>query len=187
LSLRDRWQRDVGDDETVAMFDSRLDSVAEHTASLLRDHAATVAVAEGSCGGLISASLLAVPGASAYYSGGLVIYTLAASQSFLAGAVPTPPGLRGATEEFALYLARSASKRLGATWGVGEGGAAGPTGNRYGDPPGHAWVAVAGLAEASSHVLTGSADRRDNMITFAVAALRLLSAQLESTPAVSPS
>jgi PncC family amidohydrolase len=163
------------------MFDNRLDSVAEHAASLLKDHGATVAVAEGSCGGLISASLLGVPGASAYYAGGVIIYTMAASQALLAGAVPTPPGLRGATEEFALYLARSASTRLGATWGVGEGGAAGPTGNRYGDPPGHAWVAVAGPAEASSHVLTGSADRRDNMIAFAVAALSLLGAQLEST------
>lgn len=167
------------------MFDNRLDSVAEHTASLLKDHAATVAVAEGSCGGLISASLLAVPGASAYYAGGVVIYTMAARQTFLADAVSTPPGLRGATEEFALYLARSASKKLGATWGVGEGGAAGPAGNRYGDPPGHAWVAVAGPAEASSHVLTGSTDRQANMISFAAAALTLLSAQLESTPPAS--
>jgi PncC family amidohydrolase len=152
---------------------------------LLKDHATTVAVAEGSCGGLISASLLAVPGASSYYAGGVVVYTMAARQAFLASAVPMPPGLRGATEEFALYVARSASTKLGATWGVGEGGASGPTGNRYGDPPGHAWVAVAGPAEASSHVLTGSADRRDNMINFAVAALSLLVAQLESTPPVS--
>lgn len=167
------------------MFDRRLDSVAERTASLLKERAATVAVAEGSCGGLISASLLAIPGASAYYAGGSIIYTLAASQALLAGAVPVPPGLRGATEEFALYLARSASTKLRATWGIGEGGAAGPTGNRYGDPPGHAWVAVAGPAEATTHVLTGSADRRDNMIAFAVAALSLLSAQLESTPPAS--
>lgn len=169
------------------MFDNRLDSVADHAASLLKDHAATVAVAEGSCGGLISASLLAVPGASAYYGGGCTIYTMVASQALLAGAIPTPPNLRGATEEFALYLARSASTKLGTTWGIGEGGAAGPTGNRYGDPAGHAWVAVAGPAEASSHVLTGSADRRDNMIAFATAALSLLCAQLESTPPASRS
>lgn len=177
----------VDDGETVAMFDNQLDSVAERTASLLKVHAATVAVAEGSCGGLISASLLAVPGASAYYTGGCIIYTMAASQAFLAGTIPTPAGLRGATEEFALYLARSASTKLGATWGIGEGGAAGPTGNRYGDPAGHAWVAVAGPAEATSHVLTGSSDRQDNMVAFAVAALGLLSAQLESTPPASRS
>jgi nicotinamide-nucleotide amidase len=169
------------------MFNDRLDSVAERVASLLKDHAATVAVAEGSGGGLISASLLAVPGASAYYAGGVVIYTMGARQALLADAVPIPPGLRGATEEFALYLARSASTKLGATWGVGEGGAAGPTGNRYGDPAGHAWVAVVGPAEASSHVLTGSADRRDNMVSFATAALTLLADQLEATPPASRS
>ena len=104
----------------------------------------TVGVAEGSCGGLVSAALLAVPGASAYYAGGAVIYTLAANRAFLEGAIPTPPGLRGATEGFAAYLAASAVARLGSTWGIGEGGAAGPSGNRYGDPAGHAWLAVAG-------------------------------------------
>ena len=87
----------------------------------------TVGVAEGSCGGLVSAALLAVPGASGYYAGGAVIYTLAANRAFLEGAIPTPPGLRGATEGFAAYLARSAVARLGSTWGIGEGGAAGPT------------------------------------------------------------
>ena len=141
----------------------------------------TVGVAEGSCGGLVSAALLAVPGASAYYAGGAVIYTLAASRAFVAGAIPTPPGLRGATEDFARYLAASAVARLGATWGIGEGGAAGPTGNRYGDPAGHAWVAVAGPTEATRHVLTGSADRLANMTAFAVAALDLLAQQLDGS------
>jgi nicotinamide-nucleotide amidase len=148
----------------------------------LRARSETVAVAEGSCGGLVSASLLAVPGASAYYAGGAVIYTLAASRAFLAGAVPTPPGLRGATQDFALYLARSAAVRLGATWGIGEGGAAGPTGNRYGDPAGHAWVAIAGPSEQTRHVLTGSADREGNMVTFAIAALDLLAGALAAAP-----
>ena len=87
------------------------------------------------------------PGASAYYAGGAVIYTLAANRAFLEGAIPTPPGLRGATEGFAAYLAASAVARLGSTWGIGEGGAAGPSGNRYGDPAGHAWLAVAGPAD----------------------------------------
>jgi nicotinamide mononucleotide (NMN) deamidase PncC len=136
-------------------------------------------VAEGSCGGLVSAALLAVPGASAYYLGGAVIYTAAASRAFVAGAVPTPPGLRGATEAFAQYLARSVAGKLGATWGVGEGGAAGPAGNPYGDPAGHAWVAVSGPREATRHVLTGSSDRPGNMAAFAAAALTLLVDQLE--------
>ena len=162
------------------MPDHSLPQLAEQAAGLLTSRGETVAVAEGSCGGLVSAALLAVPGASAYYAGGAVIYTLAANRAFLEGAVPAPPGLRGATEAFALHLARSVLVRLGATWGIGEGGAAGPTGNRYGDPAGHAWVAVAGPTEATHHVLTGSADRRSNMEAFAAAALRLFVEELEA-------
>ena len=108
-----------------------------------------------------------------------MIYTLAAGRAFMAGAVPTPDGLRGATEAFAIYLAQSAAAKLDATWAIGEGGAAGPTGNRYGDPAGHAWVAVAGHTEATRHILTGSDDRAANMVAFATAALELLVQQLE--------
>jgi nicotinamide-nucleotide amidase len=160
------------------MLDTQLTTMAEQVAETLRRRGETVAVAEGACGGLISAALLSVPGASAYYSGGAVIYTLAASRAFVAGAVPTPPGLRGATEDFAVYLARSARKKLDAAWGIGEGGAAGPSGNAYGDPAGHAWVAVSGPTEATRHVLTGSDRRLDNMIAFAGAALELFADRL---------
>lgn len=139
----------------------------------------TVAVAEGAAGGLLSAALLAVPGASAYYAGGAVIYTPSASRSFMVGSVPVPPGMRGATEEFALWLARSVRGRLETTWGIGEGGAAGPSGNPYGDPPGHAWVAVSGPVERTRHVLTGSDDRPANMAAFATAALSLLAECIE--------
>ncbi|HEU4840433.1 MAG TPA: CinA family protein [Ilumatobacteraceae bacterium] len=159
-------------------MDNELLAMGERVGQALLARGETVGVAEGSCGGLVSAALLAVPGASGYYAGGAVIYTLAANRAFLEGAIPTPAGLRGATEGFAAYLARSAVARLGSTWGIGEGGAAGPTGNRYGDPAGHAWVAVAGPDDATRHVLTGSADRLANMTAFAVAALGLLAAQL---------
>jgi nicotinamide-nucleotide amidase len=153
--------------------------LGQRIGSLLRARRETVAVAEGAAGGLISAALLSVPGASTFYLGGAVVYTGAAVRAFVAGAVPAPPELRGASEPWALHLARSAVARLGATWGIGEGGAAGPTGNRYGDPPGHAWVAVAGASEATGHVLTGDDDRAANMVAFACAALELLATQLE--------
>lgn len=145
---------------------------------LLLDRGETVAVAEGSCGGLISAALLAVPGASAYYVGGSVIYTPAALDGMLAGRVDRPPRLRGASEPWATHLARSARAHLDSTWGIGEGGASGPAGNRYGDPAGHAWVAVSGPTEATRHVLTGDDDRVANMVAFAVAALDLLAREL---------
>jgi PncC family amidohydrolase len=160
------------------LLDPTLSAKATEAATRLRRRGETISVAEGSCGGLISASLLALPGASAYYVGGAVVYTAAASRSFFRGAVPAPPGMRGATEEFAHYLAASAVVRLGSTWGIGEGGAAGPSGNPYGDPAGHAWVAVAGPTEATRHVLTGSSDREANMVSFAIAALTLLVEEL---------
>lgn len=151
---------------------------AERVASLLERRGETVGVAEGSCGGLVSAALLAVPGASAYFVGGAVIYTFAAKAALLGDVIETPPGLRGATEEFARYLAEAIRVRLGTTWGIGEGGAAGPA-NRYGDPAGHAWLAVSGPVSQTLHLLTGSDDRGANMQAFAAAALELLATVLD--------
>ena len=156
------------------MFDTQLTALAESAARKLRERRETIAVAESSCGGLISASLLSIPGASAYYVGGTVTYTRAAHQAFLAGAVAVPPNVRGETEEFAVYLAQSAAAKLATTWAIGESGAAGPSGSPYGDPAGHVWVAVSGRANLTRHLLTGSDDRSANMVAFATAALGLL-------------
>ncbi len=136
-------------------------------------------MAESSCGGLISASLLSIPGASAYFVGGTVTYTRVANQAYLAGAVAAPPGLQAETEAYALYLAHAAAAKLETTWAIGESGAAGPSGSRYGDPAGHVWVAVSGKADSTRHLLTGSQDRTANMVAFAATALRLLIECLE--------
>ncbi len=148
---------------------------------LLRERGHSVAVGEGSCGGLISAALLAVPGASDYYLGGAVIYTGKALDGLVSGRVERPDGLRGASESWAAHLAEASRIHVGATWAIGEGGAAGPSGNRYGDPAGHAWVAVAGPEPATRHVLTGDDDRQANMVAFAVAALELLAGCVAAT------
>ena len=131
-------------------LDPDLIALGQRAGALLRARRETIGVAEGAAGGLVSAALLSVPGASTFYLGGAVVYTGAALRAFVAGAVPAPPELRGASEAWALHLARSAAAKLDASWGIGEGGAAGPTGNRYGDPPGHAWVAVAGRARGDA-------------------------------------
>jgi PncC family amidohydrolase len=156
------------------MFDTQLTALADSVARKLRERQETIAVAESSCGGLISASLLSIPGASAYYVGGTVTYTRVANQAFLAGAVAVPAGLQAETEEYALYLAHAAAAKLETTWAIGESGAAGPSGSRYGDPAGHVWVAVTGAADSTRHLLTGSEDRSANMVAFAAAALGLL-------------
>lgn len=147
---------------------------AERVAVLLRKRKETVAVAESSAGGLISAALLAVPGASDYYIGGTVIYTGKAWYSLRDFHKELLGGFRSATEDNALIRARIARDRFGASWGVGETGATGPAGNRYGDPPGHVCLAVCGANERAVTLNTGSSDRLGNMHAFAAAALKLL-------------
>lgn len=162
---------------------SELLDLGARCGQLLKANEQTVGVAEGAAGGLISAALLAAPGASAYYIGGTVIYTKKSLDAFLTGMTERPKRLRGASEPWALHLAKAAQLHMGASWGIGEGGAAGPSGNAYGDPSGHAWVAVSGPAEATRNVLTGQDDRSLNMVLFAVAALELLAEQVEASVA----
>ncbi|MBI3044798.1 MAG: CinA family protein [Betaproteobacteria bacterium] len=153
--------------------------IAEKIAAALKARGQTVAVAESSAGGLISAALLAVPGASAYFIGGSVLYTRKSILALKDTHEEMFAGIRGATEPWALLLARTVRGRCSADWGVGESGAAGPAGNRYGDPPGHACVAVTGGVERAIVVKTGSGDRIANMYAFATAALSLLAESLE--------
>lgn len=163
------------------MSTPEITSVAQRIGGCLRERGETVAVAEGSAGGLISAALLSIPGASAYYLGGTVIYTAAASRAWMVGEVDVPVGMRGATEAFAGWLAKSVRAKVDSTWGLGEAGAAGPP-NPYGDPSGHSWLAVAGpsTGTVTRNVLTGLDDRSLNMTAFTVAALSLFAEVLEA-------
>lgn len=152
--------------------------LAEKLGARLKARGETISVAESSAGGLISAALLAVPGASAYYLGGAVVYTRQ-SRELLLGIPPSAlEGMRPATEPYALLLARAVREKFSASWGIGETGATGPTGNRYGDPAGHACIAVVGPSERVITVATGVSDRVANMRAFARAALVLLAERL---------
>ncbi len=153
--------------------------LAARAGALLKTRGETIAIAESSAGGLIAASLLAVPGASSYFLGGGVVYTKQARLALLGIDAAAMAAMRPSTEPYALLLARTVRERFGATWGVGETGATGPTGNRYGDAAGHACIAVAGPAEKVITLATGSSDRTANMREFAAASLKLLSAALE--------
>lgn len=149
-------------------------SMAAALGALLKERKQTVAVAESSAGGLIAATLLAVPGASAYFLGGGVIYTQAARRELLRIGDDAMNGIRSSTEAYARLKARAVRALLGATWGLAETGASGPTGNRYGDAAGHACIAVAGPIERVMTMETGDADRERNMWAFTRAALKLL-------------
>ena len=151
-----------------------LDALAGALGAALKARGETVAVAESSSGGLISAALLSVAGASAYYLGGAVVYTGKARMVLMDLPREAVAGMRSASEPYAMLLARTARERFGATWGLSETGAAGPTGNGYGDAAGHTCIAVSGPVEMAMTIETGESDRAANMVAFSAAALEML-------------
>ena len=148
-----------------------LSEMAAELGALLKARGEQVAVSESSTGGLVSAALLAVPGASAYFLGGGVIYTGPARAALLGLAPRLPAAIRSASQPYAALCAGTIREHLDATWGLAETGAAGPSGNRYGDAAGHCCIAVAGPVEGVLTMETASDDREANMWRFAQAAL----------------
>jgi nicotinamide-nucleotide amidase len=149
-------------------------AVAEKIAAKLIERRQTITVAESSTGGLISAALLAVPGASAYFLGSAVIYTRDARRILMDIPDEAMKGIRSASEVYAQLLASQIRQRFGSDWGLSETGATGPTGNRYGDAAGHSCMAIAGLEQSAMTLETGSPDRLANMHLFASTALNFL-------------
>ena len=154
-------------------------TIAEQIAVRLSARKQTIAVAESSTGGLIAASLLAVPGASAYFLGGAVVYTRDARRILMDISDDAMKGVRSASEPYAKLLANQVKTRFATDWGLSETGATGPTGNRYGDAAGHSCMAVAGTDTSVITLETGSNDRQANMQVFAATALKLLLKELE--------
>lgn len=160
--------------------------IADKVGARLKQRGETIAVAESSTGGLISAALLSLPGASAYFVAGAVVYTKAARAGLLDITDNDLSGFRPSTEAYALLLARRARLRHGAVWGLGETGATGPTGNRYGDAAGHCCIGISGPCEWAVTLETGSTDRLANMRAFAARALGTLVATLEKMERQAP-
>jgi PncC family amidohydrolase len=149
-------------------------TIAEQIAGKLIERKQTIAVAESSTGGLISAALLAVPGASAYFLGSAVVYTRDARRILMDIPDEAMKGIRSASEVYAQLLANQICARFSSHWGLSETGATGPTRNRYGDAAGHSCMAVAGPQASVITLETGSNDRQGNMQVFAATALKLL-------------
>ena len=141
--------------------------IASRVGAVLRARGETVAVTESSAGGLVSAALLAIPGASAYFLGGAVVYSRRAGKGLLGLTADDMVGIRGETEPYAQLVAGKARDIHRATWGISESGAAGPVGSPYGDPAGRVCLAVVGASVALQTVMTGATDRATNMDLFA--------------------
>jgi nicotinamide-nucleotide amidase len=153
---------------------------AAQVGALLKARKETVAVCESSAGGLITAALLAVPGASAWVLGGMVIYTRQAWDALAGFQESQLRGARSSTEINAQVRADLIRERFRSDWGLGETGAAGPTGNRYGDPAGHVCLAVSGPGEGATTLRTGQVERLGNMQAFTLAALDYFKQKIES-------
>ena len=155
--------------------------IAKKVSVKLTEREETVSVIESSSGGLISSSLLAQPGASAYYIGGQVVYTAKSIRGVTGLRLRDlkEKNIRSSSEPFALLLGEKGIEIYGTDWCITETGAAGPSGNGYGDPPGYSCFAISGHKSISSFVNTNSDNRQENMIHFSCAALNLLLSNLD--------
>tara|TARA_Y100001936_G_scaffold192403_1_gene191722 strand:+ start:148 stop:630 length:483 start_codon:yes stop_codon:yes gene_type:complete len=147
---------------------------AKKIAELLRERKETISVAESSVGGLLSASLLAVPGASDYYMGGTVVYTMRARRKLLGLSKELLDTQEPLTETYVSLLAKTMREQLRSDWAIAELGATGPGGTPYGHPPGICVLAVSGPKNLSKYLETQSANREDNMCIFLEEGLNLL-------------
>ena len=167
---------------------------AMRLAELLKARGLTIAVAETSAGGLVASKLLARPGASGFFRGGIVCYSAQAKRALLPGLpeklAPT------ATEKHALQLAIALRELLEVDYAIGESGVAGPSKNSRGIAPGVDAVAVAGpdgayltrmlfpdteLSAADAYGQAPKVPRADVMEKFSESALALAVEALEAT------
>ncbi|KAF1942438.1 hypothetical protein EJ02DRAFT_345444 [Clathrospora elynae] len=152
-----------------------LRQIVQEVATLLKERKETISVAETAAGGLISATLLSLPGASGYYKGGLTLYTLESRIAFAGWTQESIADYKGPTAEVVTGLAEHTRKTLGSTYTISESGTAGPTGGHTRNrTPGYVALAVAREGSTvTREVETGSAEREGNMVRFAVEGLKL--------------
>jgi nicotinamide-nucleotide amidase len=163
--------------DTAALF-----ALGARVGDKLATRGETIAVAESSAGGLVAAALLSRAGASAYFLGGAVLYTRRSRRLLTTLTSADTEGMRSSSLPYSRLLAKHQRGRFKAHWGLAETGAAGPTGNTYGDPAGHSCLAVDGPVLLERMLRTGGDDRLQNMVAFAMAALELLDEAIESAP-----
>ena len=152
---------------------SVLTSMAKEAAVRLRERGETIVVAETSTGGLISSALLALPGASAYYKAGSVLYTSESRKKLLGVTRQDVEEFAPMSEGMVMTFARKAQDQFDAIWAIAELGIAGPTDVPYGEA-GSSVIGIAGPNPISGLLETGSDDREHNMWRFTEHAFVLL-------------
>ncbi|KAJ4406196.1 hypothetical protein N0V82_010164 [Gnomoniopsis sp. IMI 355080] len=155
-----------------------LASAASSIATLLHSRNETISVAETAAGGLISAALLAQPGASRIFKGGATLYTLESRIAFAGWTKANIEHYTGPNPDLVEGLASHVRGTLGSTYCVGESGTAGPSAPRAANNGKPGYVALAVVSETRSlkrDLDTGlGGDRAGNMVAFATEALKLV-------------
>lgn len=157
---------------------SSIRPVLNEVAQLLSSRNETISIAETAAGGIISASLLSVPGASKYYKGGLTLYTLESRIQFAGWTEDTKKNYHGPNKDVVSGLAKNVREKLGSTYCLCESGIAGPGASGSSRERTPDFVALAVASEdgiMTDEQVTGmGGDREKNMVEFARLGLELL-------------
>ena len=139
----------------------------------LKARGETLAVAESMTGGLLASRLTVIPGASGAFLGGATVYS-AKAKSALLGLDQDRLGEDGTVSETTtVALAEAVRGKLGATWGLGITGNAGPAAEGTA-AIGSVFIALAGPSGTVSKALRIPGDRADVQLRTAAQALDLL-------------
>ncbi len=146
-------------------------NLVKDIAAILTAAHETLSVAESSAGGLISACLLSIPGASSFFVGSSVLYSYRIREEIVGMGKEEHRIYGGSTPELILEVALRFRERIGTDWVIGEGGAAGPSKSPYGHNAGYTALAIAGPISRAKSIETGRSDRIENMAEFSTALL----------------
>jgi len=149
-------------------------------ADLLRTNNLTVSTAESCTGGTVAQMLTSIPGASAYFMGGIVAYSNDVKVAEL-GVEPSVLAEHGAVSEATVIaMANGARKKFGTDYAISLSGVAGPDGGTPEKPVGTVWIAIAGPQATIARIYLFGDDRGRNIERSAMMALNLLRKQILS-------
>jgi nicotinamide-nucleotide amidase len=148
---------------------------------LLVEAGATVAVAESLTGGLLGATLTAVPGASQAFRGGVIAYATDLKEELLGVPGPLLAAEGAVSAQVAAAMAAGVRDRLSASYGVALTGVAGPD-PQDGKAPGTVFVAVAGPGDGQVRELDLDGDRQAIRVAAVEAAVEVLRVVLDGSP-----
>lgn len=138
------------------------DTLASVVGRMLKERGATIAVAESCTGGLLGAALTDIPGSSAWFPGGMQVYSNEAKQRFLNVPEDVLNTVGAVSRETAELLAANVRTAFGATVGVGITGIAGPDGGSPEKPVGTVWISMADANGVQAVKFIFGGDRRVN-------------------------